>query len=281
MQENGTNALTGLLCFCGPAGRFCLRPIPRGSPASSAPNATQQADDAAVKNAKQARAVLEAMVEALGGQKWLDIKNREQHGHIAAFHHGQPNLGTMEVTEYHMWPDHDRINVDKHGDWVDVFEGNNGWEITFRGKKPMEKEQLDEFLRRRDHSIETAVKVWLKNPQTILVYEGQHLAERHLADQVTLISPENEAITIMTDAESHLPLRRSFQWRDPLYKDKNTDAEEYDDYHQMGGLPTPLKISRWKNDEMVRQFYIDKVVYNQDLNDQFWNVDSLAAHLKR
>ena len=36
------------------------------------------------------------------------------------------------------------------------------------------------------------------------------------------------------DVQTHLPLRRSFQWRDPLYKDKNTDAEEYDDYHDRG-----------------------------------------------
>ena len=47
----------------------------------------------------------------------------------------------------------------------------------------MQKDQLDDYLRRRDHSIETAVKIWMKDPNTILVYEGQHLAERHLADR--------------------------------------------------------------------------------------------------
>ena len=70
---------------------------------------------------------------------------------------------------------------------------------------------MDDFLRRRDHSIETAIKVWLKDPKTILVYEGQHMAERHLAEQVTLISAQNEAVTILMDAQTHLPLRRSFR----------------------------------------------------------------------
>ena len=42
------------------------------------------------------------------------------------------------------------------------------------------------------------------------------------------------------DAQTHLPLRRSFEWRDPVYKDKNTDAEEYDDYHTVDGFPTPV-----------------------------------------
>lgn len=250
-------------------------------PAWGQANATQQAEDEAAKNAKQARAVLDKMVQALGGQQWLDMKNRMEHGRVAGFFHGQPNVGTMELWDFHQWPDHDRIDVTKHRDVVEFFVGREGWEVTYRGKKQLPQDQVDDFLRRRDHSIETAVKVWLKDPKTILVYEGQHLVERHLAEQVTLISAENEAITILTDLDTHLPLRRSFQYRDPVYHDKNTDAEEYDDYHPMGGLPTPLKITRFKNDEMARQFYIDKVEYNQTLAPDFFDVDASARRIKK
>lgn len=260
---------------------FALAMLLVGASALSAQNTTQKADDEAAKNAQQARTALDAMVQALGGKAWLDIKNRTQHGHVASFYHGQPNVGTTELLDFHAWPDKDRIDVTKHRDYIQFFLGREGWEVTYRGKKPIPQEQLDEYLRRRDHSIETAVKVWLKDPKTILVYEGQHLAERHLADQVTLISPDNEAITILIDIQTHLPLRRSFQWRDPQYKDKNTDAEEYDDYHLMGGFPTALRVSRWKNDEMTRQFYIDWVKYNQDLEPDFWNVDAAAHRIKK
>jgi len=203
------------------------------------------------------------MVQALGGQPWLNMKNQVREGHIAAFFHGVPDTGTTEYFEFHQWPDHDRVELTKHRDVVEFFEGSEGWEVTYRGKKPMDKEILDDFLRRRDHSIETAVKVWLKDPNTILVYKGQHLAERHLAEQVTLISAQNEAITILMDAQTHLPLRRTFQWRDPLYKDKNTDAEEYDNYRPVDGFLTPYSISRFKNDEMVRQYYIVKVSFTR------------------
>jgi hypothetical protein len=41
------------------------------------------------------------------------------------------------------------------------------------------------------------------------------------------------------DVQTHLPLARTFQWRDPEYHDKNTDTEEYDDYHTIDGFPTP------------------------------------------
>ena len=55
---------------------------------------TQSADDAGAKNAQQARAALDKMVQALGGQAWLNMKNVERQGHIATFFHGKPNAGT-------------------------------------------------------------------------------------------------------------------------------------------------------------------------------------------
>ena len=197
---------------------------------TQAGQATNPATDDAAKNAAQAHAVLDAMVKAMGGNAWLNMKNQVREGHFAVFYHGTPDLGTTKFYEFHTWPDRDRTEFTTHRDVAVFFIDGKGWEVTYRGKKALPPDQVEEYLRRRDHSIETAVKVWLKDPNTILIYEGQRLAERHLADTVTLISAQNEAITIQVDSQTHLPLRRSFQWRDPEYKDKNTDAEEYDGY---------------------------------------------------
>jgi hypothetical protein len=164
---------------------------------------------------------------------------------------------------------------------VQLYIGRTGQEVTYKGRAALPQDIVDDYLRRRDHSIELVVKVWLKDPNTILIYEGQRLAERHLADQVTLISAQNEAVTIQTDTQTHLPLRRTFQWRDPVYKDKNTDAEEYDDYHVMEGFPTPFTISRYKNDDEVRQYYLVHVKYNQELPTDFWSVDAVTQRIKK
>ena len=240
------------------------------------PTRTQTGGDEASKNAAQARAALNAMVQALGGQAWLNIQNVERQGDIGAFFQGNPDPGTEEFFEFHQWPDHDRIEYTKHRDVVQFYVGRQAWEVTYRGKNPLEKDMVDDYLRRRDHSIETAVKVWMKDPNTILIYEGQHLAERHLAEQVTLISPQNEAITILMDEQTHLPLQRTFQWRDPLYHDKNTDTEEYDDYHTIDGFPTPFTVTRLKNDEPFRQYFVTHVSYNQNLPAEFWDPDAEA-----
>jgi hypothetical protein len=237
--------------------------------------------DSGQDSAQKARAIVDAMVHALGGQAWLNMKNQMRQENLAAFFHGQPSGGTNGQWEYHVWPDHDRIEYGKHRDVVQFFMGREGWEVTFKGKAPLPQEQLDDFLRRRDHSIETVIKLWLNDPKTILVYEGQRLAERHLADQITLVSAQDDTVTLQIDAETHLPLSRTFQWRDPIFKDQNVDAEEYDDYHNIDGFPTAFIITRFKNGEMTRQYFLVHATYNQDLPPDFWSVDAADRRIKK
>jgi hypothetical protein len=237
-----------------------------------------QQDDSA-KNAQQARSALDAMVKALGGDAWLNMQNREYQGRSAGFYHGKPSGATVEYWEIHTWPNKDRAEFTKHRDVVQIYTGQEGWEIIYSGKKELPKDQVEDYLRRRDHSIETVIKTWLKDPATILIYEGQHLAESHLADQVTLISAQNDAVTILMDSQTHLPLRRIFQWRDPVYKDKDEDAEEYDNYRPVDGFQTPFNITRFRNGDMVNQRFLFKAIYNQTLPEDEFSPDAAAAKI--
>lgn len=240
-----------------------------------------QSDNSQDANSKKARAAIDAMVQALGGDRWLNLQNSYIEGRTSGFYQGKPTGAIGDFFSWHVFPDKDRIELTKKHDVVDIFLGKEGWEITYRGKRPLPADQRDEFLRRRDHSIETAVKVWLKDPNTILLFDGQSLAERHLADQVTLISSTNDSITIQMDAETHLPLRRTFYWRDPMYKDKNEEVEEYDNYRTMDGIPTPFAITRFHNGDMTNQRFIYKAAYNVQLPPNAFDVDATAAKIKK
>src|SRR5271170_3825837 len=114
--------------------------------------------DETAKNAQKARTALDAMVKALGGDAWLNMQNQMIEGQIAAFFQGRPDPGTTLAFEYHQWPDPDRMEVTKHRDVVEFYVGRQGFEVTFKGKTAMQKDILDDYLRRRDHSVETAVK---------------------------------------------------------------------------------------------------------------------------
>jgi len=246
---------------------------------------SQNADEDAIAkaNEKKGRATLAAMVQALGGDRWLNLKDASFAGRTSGFYQGKPTGAIDDYFDFRRYPEEERLELGKKRDVVEFFLKNQGWEVTYRGKKALPQDIVDDYLRRRDHSVDTAVRVWLKDPQTIVIFDKQSLVERHLADQVTLISPTNDSITIEMDAQTHLPLRRTFQWRDPLYKDKNTEAEEYDDYHLVDGIPTAYTTTRFHNGDMMVQRYLypNKTAYNTNLPDSFFDVDATAAKIKK
>ena len=90
------------------------------------------------------------------------------------------------------------------------------------------------------------------------------------ADQVTLLSATNDSVTLQLDAETHLPLRRIFRWRNPTYKDKDEDIEEYDNYRIVDGIQTPYSIPRYRNGDMVNERFLLGAEYDRTLPaDQF------------
>ncbi len=277
--RNRRETLATIARQCGVFFLAALLPI-----AAAAARAQVAGEDAIAKaNEQKARALLDAMVQALGGNKWLTLKDETFAGRTSSFYQGKPTGGISDYIDYRRFPDQERIELGKKSDVVEFFLKDAGWEVTYRGKRTLPQEQVDDFLRRRDHSVETAIRVWLKDPKTIVLFDKQSLVERHLADQVTLISPANDSITLQMDAQTHLPLRRSFQWRDPLYRDKNEEAEEYDDYHAVDGIPTAFTITRFHNGDMTNQRYLyrDKSAYNTNLADSMFDVDAANARIKK
>jgi hypothetical protein len=136
-----------------------------------------------------------------------------------------------------------------------------------------------DFMRRREHSIENVLRVWLLQPNIALFYGGQVMVERHLADEVTIMTADNDSVTLQIDIDTGLPRRRTFYWRDPVYKDKNTDGETYDDWHYTDGFPTSFMVTRYKNGDMTRQTFLKTVTYNQGLDPEMFNPDLAAAKI--
>ena len=234
-------------------------------------------------NAAKAQKLLDEMVQALGGERWLNQQNRYTEGSIAAFYKGKPTLGT---TPFWAWttPTVERIDLTekKHDqqNWVQLFTDNQCWEITYRGKRAMNPKLCRAYVRDRDHSIEAAVKIWMKNPKTLLMYDGQRLVERHLADKISLLNDRNDAVEIDLDVQTHLPLRRSWQWHDSVYHDIDTAVEEYDDYHAVDGIATPFTITHFENGEMTGQRFITNALYNVPVPPDWYNLAAIIARAK-
>jgi hypothetical protein len=250
---------------------------PIDTPPQGAANApmdpVQKATDAKV------RGLLDSMVKALGGDKWLNLPGFMITGRTSSFYKGKPTGGTADFALYHAYPDKDRTEYGKKHDVVDILVGNEGWEITYKGKIQIPQKDVEDAVRRRNHSIEIAIRQWLKDPDTLLIDGGQRTVERHLVDRVTLLSSTNDNITLELDAQTHLPVRRTYEWRDPLYKDKNVDADEYDNYHEVNGIQTPFTVTRFHNDDMSNQRFLYNAVYAGPIPATMFDPDAAVAKI--
>jgi len=219
------------------------------------------------ENARKARALLDQAIAALGGQAWRNIQDMEQEGRTYGFtRQGESGTG-VPFWRFWKWPDKDRLELTKQRDWVIIHNGDAGFEITFRGTQPEEKDALRGFVQRRHYSLENVLRQWINEPGVMFFYDGQTVAERKQADQVTVLNAKNEAVTLYLDLNSHLPIKKSFTVRDPETREKNVEEEIYDNYHTVQGIQTPYDTARTHNGQPANQRFLHDVRYNTGVPD--------------
>ena len=260
-------------------GAALLLAAPAWGQASDLQSAQAPTVPAGQSSAEHGRALLDQMVQALGGQTWLNRSTMTALGRTAQFFRSQP---TGAITQYEIFrqlpaatrPELERIEFitdksmilpGKKRDVAQVWTADNGYELTYKGTNPLPKDQVEDYLRRRRHSIEEVVEQWLKAPGVEVVSEGTTMVNRRLADRVTVLSASNDAVTIDLDQTTHLPLSRTFEWRNQQFQDHDEDREDYDDWHTIDGIPTSLTLTRYRNGDMVSQRFLTKVEYNKPL----------------
>jgi hypothetical protein len=259
--------------------------------ASAIPSAQLPGTESAEAGARKGAELLEKMVAALGGPAWLNRQDMVRTGRIATFYKGQPHPGVPGFIEYYRFqPFAQRVVLvthfgdiipHDHHDIAQLYTAEGGYEITYKGKTPLPVKEVEDFQRRRAHSLETIVQVWLKAPGTIVSYEGTDMVERRLAERISVLTAKNEGAVLALDETTHLPLSISFEWHDPVYKDVNTDVQEFEDYHLVQGIQTPYAITFLHNGDMTGQRFVSKVQYNTQLPGDMFDPDVPADRKPR
>lgn len=238
--------------------------------AGSTPVASGQSIPVEQENARKAKALLDQMIEALGGQAYMAIQDISQEGRTYSFHLGIPNSVGVLFWRFYKFPDKDRIELTKKRDVIYVQNGNKGYEITYKGTRAQDAKDLDDYLRRRDYALDWVLRHWLHEPGIALFYEGPTVAEQKPAEQVTIMNARNQGVTLFIDATTHLPVKKTFSWRDPTDKQRNVEDEVYDNYRPVQGIMTPFSITRFYNGDMSNQRFLTSVSYNQGLSDSMF-----------
>ena len=258
------------------------------SPSSSQPAAASGTPLNDSGNARQARAILDKAIEALGGDPYLTFENRVEEGRYYPLYHGRTNSTGIPYRYYVDYPDKDRfevihtkdvfllfgqigdVKVKNKTDIVLIHNGDKGYEITYKGTAAQEKLDLENYLRRRRHSLEWIFRKWIRDPNVAMFYNGLAVEDGKECEGVTLLNSQNDSVDVYLDQNTHYPVKISYSWRDPKDKQKNVEEEIYDSYKLVQGIWTPHSITRYFNGETSQQRFIATASYNLKLPDSMF-----------
>ena len=243
------------------------------------------------ENARQARQVIDQAIEALGGKFYLSAQDVTQGGRFYSFFHGESNSAGIPFGLVTKYPDKDRFEVirmrnyhilfwmvgnvpakDK-ADIVRIHNGNKGYEITYKGTAAEEPLDTVTYLRRRQHSLAMVLRNWIHEPGVALLYVGTGVTEGKPAQQVTVVNANNDSVTLWIDEHTHLPIKKSYSWRDASDKLRNVEDEIYDNYKPVQGIMTPHSVTRYLNGDMSNQRFINTISYNQNPPDSLFEAN--------
>ncbi|MFY9845876.1 MAG: hypothetical protein WA718_10160 [Terriglobales bacterium] len=270
---------------------LCALSVAQTAPTPATPAPAINLNDS--ENARMARAVLEETILTLGGDWYLSYQNKEETGRYYPLYHGHTNSTGIPYNYYIEYPDKDRfevvhtkdihvlpgtidiggVKVNNKFDLVLIHNGNKGYETTFKGTAAQEPEDLQNYLRRRPHSLEWIFRKWMRDPTVALFYEGQSVVDGKQCEGVTLLNSQNDSVSIYLDQNTHYPVKISYSWRDPKDKQKNVEEEVYDSYKLVQGIWTAHSITRYFNGETSQQRFVATASYNQKLPDSMFEAD--------
>jgi hypothetical protein len=215
-------------------------------------------------NQQKARTLVDQMIQALGGQAYLTVQDYYAEGRSGSFHN-ESLQGTSLFYRFWKWPDKDRIELTKQRDIVQLYLGDQAYEITYRGIRPIDihkEERVGQAIVRRYYSLENVLRIWMKEPGILLLDEGPSISEGHMAEKLTIINSKNESVTILVDPSTHLPLEKRFSTRDPRYRERDEEVLIYGDWKVIQGINTPRMTLIKRNGETISQQIILNITYN-------------------
>lgn len=245
-------------------------------PASNAsPSSVSLAADNDDPDTRKAKQLVQQAIDALGGTAYLTLHDRESQGRTYGFHSGRPTGQGVLFWSFWQFPDKERVEITKERDIAELYVGDKGYEITYKGAHPLEDKDLADYFRRRHFSLDNVLRSWVKDPGVIFLLQGFKVAAQHPAMEVTLINAKDESVTLDFDENTHLPIKKTFEWRDPVDRQKNLEEEIYENYKPVGaGIMAPQNITRYFNGDMANERFIFAESVNQYPDPDMFNPNS-------
>jgi len=250
---------------------------------------------------QKGKRVVEEALAAVGGQAFLNMQNRVETGRIYSSYNDKVSGMAVDAlyTKYLPRPDPPepaflgvRVRdargrkpediTGKRQDDVILYIDGTGYEVTFRGARPLSDIVIQQFKAATLHNIFYILRQRLSEPGIVFDSRGSDFFENRPVEVVDITDANNDTVTVYFDQLSKLPSRQVYFRRDPIDNSKLEEATLFNKYRDVGGgVMWPFSVRNERNGEKVFERYSESVEINQDFKDSMFTLPPGLKLLKK
>ncbi|HUS06234.1 MAG TPA: hypothetical protein VMZ52_08060 [Bryobacteraceae bacterium] len=238
--------------------------------------------------AERGKRIADEALAALGGQNFLDMKDRIESGRAYSFYRERlTGLALAKIYTRYLTPQPNALTVreresfGKNEDSVVLFLEKEAYQLTYRGAKPIVGDRL---VRYRESTLRNVLYIFhqrLQEPGLTFESQGSDIFANTPVEVVDIIDAENRTTTVYFHRRTKLPVRQVFYRRDPETKERIEEVTLFTKFRDVGnGVQWPFNILRERNGEKIFEIFSDSVVINQNLTDELFTLPANTKMLK-
>ena len=243
---------------------------------------------AAETKAERGKRVVDEALAALGGDRFLSVKDRVESGRAYSFYREQ--LSGLAVARFYtqhlesppegQLAQRERQAFGKDEDSALIFANGEGWEVTFRGARALPEDRLRRYYESTRKNIFYILQHRLKEPGLIIESQGSDIVDNQPVEVVDFVDSNNDIVTVYFHHSTKLPVKQMFYRRDPQTKERFEEVTFFSKYRDVGGSQWPFTVLRERDGDKIYQMFAEGVEVNTGLTDDLFAIGAKMPILK-
>jgi hypothetical protein len=231
-------------------------------------------------SAERGKKLVDEMIAALGGEAFLSMQDRVEDGRAYSFYRDRmTGLSRAKIyTRYLNGPSREgevaqreRQAFGKDEDYLFLFLEGKGYQVTFRGAKPLPTDRWERYFESTRRNIFYILRQRLREPGLIFEHRGSSVWQNTPVEMLDITDADNDVVTVYLQRTTKLPIRQTWVRRDAKTKVRDEYTTVFSKYRDVGsGIQWPYNILSERNGDKVFEIFSDTVAVNQKLDDSLF-----------
>ena len=230
---------------------------------------------------ERGRKLVSDTIHALGGDGFRQMTTRSETGRAYSFYREEINgLSIARFYTKYLSADADtpvrQVQRQSFGkkeeNWV-LLTGKDCWDVTFRGARKLPEERMQQYRDSTNRDIFYILRMRMDEPGLIFETRGRDVVENQSVEILDVVDAENRKLTVYINANTHLPVKQTFQRWDNNINDRRDEVTRFTKYREAGnGVMWPYDVQKERDKERLSQLYADKIVIGEDLKSTLFEL---------